>query len=309
MPLSVRKTQVAAKIEAVEGTKEVLVDADGFYAFNVKFTPDIDMKERPIMRESFSNYPQTSGKRFGKLSFDVEMIGSGAAGTAPFWGKLMKACAFSETVVAVTSVTYKPASSAIPSMTLAAYMDGKIKRIWGARGTCKIDMKAGEFGVIHFEFTGADFEDVDGAMLGTISYPPVIPPLFLNAALTCDSFSAIATGVAIDIANVIAKRVDLSSSSGHKSIPITGRKPIGSLDPEEPLVATYDFYGKWKTPGTLGQLQLSANGGAGNIVTVTCPKIRYTKIDPGEREGFYTLGVDFQPTLNAGDDEVSIALT
>ncbi len=309
MSLSVRKTQVAAKIEAVEGTKETLAAEDGFLAFNVKFTPDIEMKERPIMRETFSQYPSTSGKRLGKLAFDVEMIGSGTAGTAPFWGKLMKGCAFGETIVPVTSVTYKPASSSIPSMTLAAYMDGKIKRIWGARGTCKLNMKAGEFGVIHFEFTGADFEDADGVMLVGITYPTVIPPLFLNAALTCDGFSGIATEIAIDIANVIAKRVDFSSPSGHKSIPITGRKPVGSIDPEEPLVATYDFYGKWKTPGTLGQLQLSANGGAGNIVTVTCPKIRYKKIDPGEREGFYTLGIDFEPTLDAGDDEVSIALT
>lgn len=309
MPLSVRKTQVAAKIEAVEGTKEVLADADGFLAFNVKFTPDIEMKERSIMRETFSPYPPTSGKRLGKLSFDVELIGSGAVGTAPFWGKLMKGCAFSETIVPATSVTYKPATSSIPSMTVAAYMDGKIKRIWGARGTVKLNAKAGEFGVLSFEFTGADFEDVDGAMLGSISYPSVIPPLFMNAALSCDAFSAIATELAIDIANVIAKRVDFSSSSGHKSIPITGRKPAGSFDPEEPLVAGYDFYGKWKTPGTLGQLQISANGGAGNIVTITCPKIRYTKIAPGEREGFYTLGVDFIPTLNTADDEVSIALT
>jgi hypothetical protein len=309
MPLSVRKTQVAAKIESVEGTKEALADADGFFAFNVQFTPDIEMKDRSIMRETFSPYPPSSGKRYAKLAFDVELIGSGVAGTAPCWGKLMKGCAFGETIVPATSVAYKPASLSIPSMTVAAYMDGKIKRIWGARGTVKLNAKAGEFGVLSFEFTGAEFEDVDGAMLTTITYPSAIPPIFMNAALSCDAFAAIATELSIDMANELGKRVDFSSESGYKSIPITGRKPVGSLDPEEPLVATYDFYGKWKTPGALGQLQISANGGVGNIVTITCPKIRYTKITPGEREGFRTLGIDFIPTLDAGDDEVSIALT
>ncbi|MCK7495178.1 MAG: hypothetical protein MZW92_31855 [Comamonadaceae bacterium] len=44
-----------------------------------------------------------------QLTFDVEIKGSGAAGTAPELGVLLKGCGFGETVVAVTSVTYAPA--------------------------------------------------------------------------------------------------------------------------------------------------------------------------------------------------------
>jgi hypothetical protein len=45
------------------------------------------------------------------ITFDVELAGSGSAGTAPAFGPLLKAAGLSETVVAVTSVTYAGVSS------------------------------------------------------------------------------------------------------------------------------------------------------------------------------------------------------
>jgi hypothetical protein len=45
------------------------------------------------------------------ITFDVELSGSGTAGTAPAFGPLLKAAGLSETVVAITSVTYAGVSS------------------------------------------------------------------------------------------------------------------------------------------------------------------------------------------------------
>jgi len=306
------RTQIAAKLEATEFTKETLAATDAFLAFNPVWTPAIEMHGRDPVRESLSKYPSISGKRSAKIAFDVELVGSGTAGTAPFWGKLMKACGFSETIVGGTSVTYGPSSDNQgnnKSLTIAAYVDGMIKRLWAARGTVRLTMEVGKPGILHFEFEGADFEVVDGALLTSVSYSTVVPPAFLNASLTLDSYAALCSKVEIDIANVLAKKESLSSPSGHVGVVITGRNPKGSLDPELPPVATYDFYGKWRTPGTLGALQLSANGGAGNIVTVSCPRVRYAEIRPGDRGGLAKLDIDFEPTLNTGDDEISIVLT
>jgi hypothetical protein len=302
-------TQIAAKQEATEGTKEALANTDAFLHKGLTFTPEIEQYQRDLLRGTLSRDPSVSGKRSAKIAFDCELVGSGTAGTAPYWGKLMKACGYSETISGGVSVTYKPATDAIPSMTLAGYMDGVIKRLWGARGNVKLSIEAGKPGILHFEFEGADFEMVDGALLASVSYSTVLPPAFLSAALLIDSYAAIVSKVEIDTANVLVKRESLNASSGHLSTLIIGRNPKGSLDPELVTVAILDFYGKWKTPGTLGSLSLSASGGAGNIATITCPKVRYADIKDGDRGGLRTLGIDFQPCLNAGDDEISIVLT
>jgi hypothetical protein len=286
-----------------------LAAADAFLHKGLAFTPTIEQYQRDLLRGTLSRDPSVSGQRSAKIAFDCELVGSGTAGTAPYWGKLMKACGYSETIVASTSVTYKPATDSIPSMTLGGYLDGVIKRIWGARGNVSLSIEAGKPGILHFEFEGADFEMVDGALLTGMSYSTIIPPAFLSAALLIDSYAAIVSKVDIDTANVLAKRGSINSPSGFLSTLITGRNPKGSLDPELVTVATLDFYGKWKTPGTLGALSLAATGAAGNIVTITCPKVRYAAIADGDRGGIRTLGIDFQPCLNTGDDEIAIALT
>jgi hypothetical protein len=302
-------TQLMAKVEGAEGTKETLTAAEAIQIANVTFSPDIEMHVRDILRGTLSRHPSVSGKRKASISFDVELKGSGAAGTPPDYGPLLKGCGYSEAVVASTSVTYKPATNSLSnSFTLAIYMDGVIVRIWGARGNVKLSINSGKHGVLSFEFQGADFEVVDGALLSP-SYSAVIPPAFLSASLLLDAYAAILSKIDIDTGNTLALRESINSSSGHLSCIITGRNPKGSMDPELVTVATYDFYGKWKTPGTIGALSLAASGGAGNICTVSCPKVRYAKISPGDRNGVRTLGLDFEPCLSAGDDEISIALT
>jgi hypothetical protein len=310
MPSRIFATQLAAKVEGAEGTKETLALADAVLVSNIKFSPDIEMYVRNALRGTLSRDPSVSGKQKANISFDVELKGAGApAGVAPDYGKLLKGCGFSETIVASTSVTYKPATNSLSnSMSLSIYMDGVIAKIWGARGNVKGSMNAGKPGILSFEFQGAAFEVVDGALLAP-SYTTVIPPAFLNASLLLDAYAAICSKVDFDTANVIGLRESINSASGFLSALITGRNPKGSMDPELPTVAAYDFYGKWKTPATLGALQLAATGSAGNIVTISFPKVRYAKIADNERNGIRTLGLDFEACLNTGDDEISIALT
>jgi hypothetical protein len=302
-------TQLAAKVEGTEGTKETLALADAIQCKNVKFSPSIDMYSRDLLRGSLSRHPSVSGKRSAKMTFDVELKGSGSVATAPDYGALLKGCGYSETVTPVTSVVYKPATDSLTnSMSLSCYVDGVIYKMWGARGNVKLSMESGKPGILSFEFLGADFEVVTGVLL-VPSYSTIVPAAFLSAALLIDSYAAICSKVDLDTGNQLALRESMNSISGNLSCLITGRNPKGSIDPELPIIATYDFFGKWKAPGTLGALTLVATGAAGNICTVSCPKVRYAAIDPAERNGIRTLAIDFEPTLSAGDDEISIALT
>ncbi len=308
MPLIEKKTQLAAKAESVEGSAETLAAADVVLVENVKFNPNTPPNKRNPVSASLSGFASVSGARSATMEFDIEVKGSGTAGTAPALGKFLKCSGFAETVVALTSVTYLPASSGISSMTLAAYMDGVIKKIWGARGTWSLKLETGKPSYLHFVFTGADFSVADGALLTNVTYESTKPVAFQNAAFTIDSYAALIGALEFTGNNAVALRKDGNAVSGHKSAIITGREMAMTFDPEMVTVATYDFYGKMRS-GSEGALTAALAGAAGNIITLTAPKVQYTGIKSEAREGYRSLGIDCQLNRNSGDDEISIALT
>ena len=60
------------------------------------------------IRAYFGNSEQLPAGIHSELDFEVELAGSGAAGTAPAWGPLIRACGMSETITAATDVKYAP---------------------------------------------------------------------------------------------------------------------------------------------------------------------------------------------------------
>jgi len=301
------RTQLALKVEETEGTAETLTVSEMILHSNGKFNPDTPVHQRPMRSSSLSPFASVPGARSASIEFDIELKGSGTAGTAPEWAPALLGCGFAETVDAGVSVTYLPASSSIGSYTLALYEDGMIHKIWGARGTVKLVLKNGEPGALSFSFTGADFSVADGALLSP-TYQSTLPPAFLSAQLTIDSYAALLSSLEIDMANALGLRPDANKSSGYFSTIISSRLPIMTFDPEKVLVATYDFYGKLRS-GNEGALSMVIGATAGNICTLTAPKVQYTKIDEAEREGIRSLGIDCQLNRSSGDDEISIAFT
>ena len=193
------KTQLAAQIETAEGSAGTLTGADVLLVANPSFKPNTPPIERDNTNSTMSQVAAVMGARSAVIEFDVELKGSGTPGTAPEYGKLLKMCGFSEnTVASPASVTYLPTSTyggspvSLPSGTLALYMDGVVKKIWGARGDVSLKLVTGKFGVLHFAFTGADFSVLDAALLSAgVSYQTTKPPVFMSASFTIDSYAAI----------------------------------------------------------------------------------------------------------------------
>lgn len=90
-----RKRQLAAKLESVEGTAETLAAADAkLLVYNPKVSHDIDLFTRDPARSSYSSIAKISGKRPAGLGFRLELRGSGTKTTDAEWIKLLKACGF-----------------------------------------------------------------------------------------------------------------------------------------------------------------------------------------------------------------------
>lgn len=304
---------IAAKVETTEGTAIALAGADANnLIMEPKFEADVPMYERTFLDNSLSPQKAIATTRLARLSFKVEAKGSGTAGTAPAVGKLLRACGFAETVVASTSVTYAPTSalSNIPTLSMAIYKDGVRKALKGARGNVKYSAKDGEPGMFEFEFLGVYDGTTDAAILTPSGVEATVPVSLLAATFSIASFSAFVSQIAWDMGNTLAPRADINQASGFISTLLTKRNPKGSFDPEDELVATHDFYGRWLA-GTTGSLTWKHQGSAGNILTSTVPTCQYMKLTEADRNGIAVLNSDFLMARGstAGDDEVSLAFT
>lgn len=105
MPKLYRVRQMAAKIEAVEGTAETLAAADGkllVYDAKTKFDPS--MFKRDPMRSSLSQMTQLPGLKKGTVTGRLEVRGSGTSTTAPEWFKLARSAGFSQHTVQTISI-------------------------------------------------------------------------------------------------------------------------------------------------------------------------------------------------------------
>lgn len=307
-----RRKALAAKIETVEGTMETITVADaGILAVDPKFDADIKMYDRNVMLGTLSNLQPIPGTQSGSLTFKVELKGTGtayAAGNKPDLSTFIRACGFAETVDATAgseTVTYLPASTGIPCLTIWLYEDGIVRKLYGCRGTVSFSGKIGEPVFADFKFTGV-YGGTDTATMIAPTFISVVPPTVLGASLTIDSYAAICESFSIDMGNEIQLRSSIGAAKGFLSALMTSRKPTGKIDPEMVLPAAYDFMTKWTT-GTAGALSIGPIGTSDyNRFNLTASKCVYTKVGNGDRSGNMTADLDFSLAMDTGDDEFQL---
>lgn len=119
MALRTRNAVLLAKIESTVGVDAAPTGVDAIKVENPKFTyngASIDTNEVSGSLDSADPIP--GGATCG-ISFDVYIKGSGTAGVAPEWGRLMKACGWSETATATAVPAAAEALAAGASATQA----------------------------------------------------------------------------------------------------------------------------------------------------------------------------------------------
>jgi len=315
-PYLTQRQQIALKLEGTEGTDAVPADADVLApAYDIKWTPSFKMYERPALQSSFSHFPQVAGERSAKISFALEIKGSGTAGTAPYFGKALQAAGFSETPVTSTSVTYSPDSSAVSSCTIEIREGDqstvfKSKKIVGARGTVTFNATKGEILIANFEFTGRYVEPTDTTAFTTPALGTA-PQAFLGAAFSLMSVNSLKIEkLSIDMKNDVQLRNDVNQATGNYSAVIVKRNPQATVDPEQEPAATMNFFNKL-TANTEGTLSFVLGATPGNIATFTAPKAQIINVAEADRNGIRTENLTLQLNENtyAGEDELSIVFT
>jgi hypothetical protein len=151
-----RNTVILAKVEGTYGTDPVPTNvANAILSSKPQLTPlSAQNVPRDVLLGFLGQKEELVGTRYMQCTFDVELVGSGTAGTRPAWGDLMLACALAETVTAVTRVDYTPISTAFQSVTFYYYDDGVLHKMQGARGDVSVKMTLGGIPVLSFSFKG-----------------------------------------------------------------------------------------------------------------------------------------------------------
>ncbi len=321
-PFIVARQQLLAKVEVTPGTDAVVAAADVIHPVfgPPEWAPTVEMNEREVTQPSFSQIQQKAGERSAQMTFSTELKGSGVAGDVPpNLSVLLQACGFSETIVAVTSVTYAPVSEDIPTLTMEI-LEGSVdsgaatvkrKRILGARGTVSFTQVKGQPVLANFVFTGKYVEPDDIAAFFTVPSIGPLPVSFLNASVVILGVGTHKIqNLELDMANEIVMRNDANDPTGNTEAVYVGRKPVGSTDPEQVATATDNFFADW-TDEVLAAISYALTGAAGNIVTVTAPNVQITNIGEGDRESLRIESLDLALIGNSddGDDELILAFT
>jgi energy-coupling factor transporter ATP-binding protein EcfA2 len=112
---------ILAKVETTSGSDPVPTAAlNAIEARNVQFTPlDGAYVENDIEAPYYGALAEIATSQSAKLSFDIALQGSGAAGTAPAYGPLLRGCGLAEKILAAAHTGTAQAGGA-STITLAA---------------------------------------------------------------------------------------------------------------------------------------------------------------------------------------------
>lgn len=312
MALKWNKKVLLAKIESAYGTDPTPTGAANAILMrgSVNMVPvEGEYDPRNLIRPYYGNSESILGAVYSTIEFEIELQASGTAGTAPPWGPLVRACAFSETISAGVSVTYAPISASEESITLYYNIDGQLFKMFGARGSVSFDMTVKKIPFMKFKFTGLQQAVTDTAAATPVFTAFKTPQTVNNtnsSGFALHGYSGKLQMLSIDTAN----KTPFRALVGSESVDMVDRQMVGKAVFELPTIAAKDFYTIARN-ATVGNLAFVHGTSAGKIITFGATgTVQVTKPSHSESDNVAMLNLDliFVPTT-AGNDEISIALT
>ena len=295
MALLLRKRLVLIETESSYGTDPTPDGADAVLVRDLSITPQSsDVVSRDLIRPYLGASQQLLANTKVECTFSVELAGSGAAGTAPQYGKALQACGLSETIAANTSVTYEPESSGFNSVTIHYNIDGVRHKVTGCRGNLTLNATVGEIPSLDFSFTGI-YNAPDDTALPTPTYANQDDPLIFKNGNTSSfallSYAGALQSFSMDLGTSLVYR---ELVGGSKEVLITDRAVSGSVSIEAVLMATKDFFASAvDDDAALGNLQFTHGSTAGNIVQFTSSKVDIGDVSYGDQDGIAMLEIPY----------------
>jgi len=257
------------------------------------------------------------GSRRANIEFDVELAGSGTAGTAPAWGRLLRGCGMAETITALNRVEYTPISGGFESLSLHYYVDGVRYVSRGARGNVTFKMNAYERPMLHFAMVGFDTTAFEVSANISGDFTAWQRPLVITDANAGDIRlgGTYATGV-ISGGTVLASKgltVDLGNKVSH--LKLLGGERVDIISREVTGQATVELSAAnevlWRSEAnvnTLASLGFNFGTEAGNRIAVWAPAVQRVNPQVEDYEGNALMATELRllPSAVGGNDDITI---
>lgn len=308
MSLLMRKRTILAKTEVTYGVDPTPSGAaNAILLRNLNVTPlNAELAQRDLIRTYLGNSETLVATKSVSLDFEVEMQGSGAAGTAPGYGPLLTACAMSETVNASTSVVYTPISTAFKSVTIYFNIDGILHKILGCMGSVELLINTKQIPVMKFSMQGLYSAPTDTAA-PTPTYTGFLVPQVANTANTT-AFSLLSyAGILQSLTFNVNNSVNYRSLIGLEEILIVDRKPAGTAIIEAPTIAAKDFFAA-AVAGTSGALSILHGTTAGHKVQIDATNVVLQNPSYNDDSGVAMLSIPFVAVPTSGNDDFTITV-
>ncbi len=299
-----------AKKEATYATDAAPTAAlNGVLTRNFRRTPVVtDRLERNLDLPGYGGQASVPSAERAQFSFETEIAGAGAAGTAPAWMELIEGCGMAApTLVAGASATqtFALAGANATSLTHYFHLSNQRQKVIGAHGTYTLDFTAGAYPFIGYEWTGLlATVPFDTATPGAVTLTRWKQPVEVNDANTIvlidgyvtrlRSFKA-ASGTTVAMRNLVGSRYIRRGNHA-----VTGTAVI-----EAPAMADKDYIARLRS-GALFAFSIVHGTVAGNIVEMTGGAVQCTAIEESEEDDIvmWTLSLAF--TVEGGVADLTI---
>lgn len=312
-PITWDSRLMLAKIEASYGVDPVPTSAaNAIEVKNIQFQPMEGTSEtRDFETLYLGGQSEIPAGLHAKLTGEVELVGSGTAGTAPGWGPIMRALGMAEVIVATTSVTYNPISSSMESVAIYFTIGATRHVMLGCRGTGSIEINAQKIPVLKFTLTGTFtiptesaptagvYSAFKAALLATSTNTPVF---------TVDGISMVMVNYSLDLANDVQQRLLI----GSESILIVDRNEVISAKVEALPMTVFNPFTKAQDPNARFAVNITHGTATGLITAVNAPNCQMARLSGYENSQKimeWPLKMRPLPNSAAGNDQFTVALT
>lgn len=311
----VRNSVILAKPEGTYGV-DPTVDAgtDALLVSNLTINPiNAQNVDRELLRAYMGASEQLVGTRVAEISFDVELAGSGTAGNATAWGKLLEACGYDETD-AGAYITYFPLTTGLSSLWIEAYDSGAKHIISGSRGSFEIMAGQGERPVVRFSFIGL-YTTPSASAVPSATLTAFQKPLVITNANSGDVTLGVTYSAGANSGGTAYPSRGLQINSGNNVVhtPLLGGEEVDITDRQVTGTVEFDLTASQEasfmavveanSTQTLGFTHGTTGGG---IVLLYAPAVQLLNPKKVDYNGRRLIGFDLRFLPSAGNDELTI---
>lgn len=300
--LAKKETTYATDAAPVVGTNAVLTR-------NASRTPiQTETLRRNLDRPARGALPGVPTNEVASISYEMELQGSGAAGTAPPWMTILEGCGMASPVlVASTSATQRFAAinTALSSLTQHGYVGNLLAKMVGSRGDITaIDFTAGAYPFVAVDFLGlvpaaTPFSDATPGTPVFTSWKDPLEVNTVNTTFALDGYAAVLRSFQLK-ANGAPK---LRNLVGSRYIQRGNHAMSGNIIVEAPQIATKDYLAKLRS-GALIAASVVHGTAAGSIVECKTDFLQIDSIQEQNEDDILMFNIGVTATISAGQDDL-----